>query len=413
MHVLDRPRPDAPRGRAASSPAPRSRSPRTPSCEPNGPCASRGLSGSLRNCSRCSPRTTSNWYSTREPSGSSVVTYHRSVSAQPAQPQRVGQADHPVSHHHLVGVPRHRNVARAPSMIGAPWRSRNRSIGAASSGRRSSSRLIASLRWRALRDRDGGRRSSAASPGCRPCRRRRSPARRPAAHRRPQLDPGAVVEQQAARVARTGGRAPARAPGRRGAAGGARAASRRRPRTRPSPRSQTSAPWTPCGPRSLKSTTRSVIAIAPGRPGDHGQLARQARPRTAAGSAAACRRDRRRWRAPPRRPAASATSSGAGRSARCSSAGAAASSSPYSWSTVSQVPVRRCSARRRDAVGRTPRRRVLADACRRCTRVHALERALEAQRVDARRARPWRRGRRAPPPAKRLVGARARRVSRP
>ena len=74
-----RSRPAGPRGRGAPSRAPRSPVAAHTELEPIGLCATRGLSGSLKR-SWWSPRRISNWYSTREPSGSSVVAAQRSVS---------------------------------------------------------------------------------------------------------------------------------------------------------------------------------------------------------------------------------------------------------------------------------------------------------------------------------------------
>ena len=139
--------PGGPRGRVGTTTARRSpRRPR-PSCAPNGPWASLGLSGSLTYSSRCSPRTISNWYSTREPSGSSMVTHHRSV---PGIRRNGSGSGSPTTRWRTMtssASPRQRNVANRPSMTGrgVPRRGTGRPP-APSTASRSRSRLMASLR---------------------------------------------------------------------------------------------------------------------------------------------------------------------------------------------------------------------------------------------------------------------------
>ena len=145
--------------------------------------------------------------------------------------------------------PRHRNVHRSPSTIGASWRARNRST-AAASGRRSFSRLIASLI---------GAAASAPSLAVglhdqRVRRQRRRPGRGRA------RTPSSSTTQ----------RAGAAAHGQLGHPGGSSTRSRRRacgsstaPGIQPSPTSANSACDGPFAARSWNSSTRSVSAIAP------------------------------------------------------------------------------------------------------------------------------------------------------
>ena len=149
------------------------------------------------------------------------------------------------------------------------------------------------------------------------CRRRRSSTRVPSSSRR-QRAPGEpphehlrvhrVVEPQPAPRVRQS--RPRRGRARRRG---------RRPRRR----------WTPCGPKSLKSTTRRVSAIAPADQATTGSSGEGRDGEQPQRSAAACRRGRRRSASTDalgraaRRPRR-----GAGRSPRCASGGAAVSSSP-------------------------------------------------------------------------------------
>ena len=276
----------------------------------------------------------------------SVVTYQRSVSLHAAQAQRVGQADHPVPDRHLVGVPAPQE--RRPGALDD-----RRAVPLDEAVDRGA---VEGLAVEQPVDRQLGRPSATAHgrpPAGRPCRRRSAPEHPRARTRRPRSRPGcrrraagrsAGANRRTSTFAWTGS-----SRRRRRRACGIATTSR----TRPSPRSQTSAPC---------DALRAAVVVEhdplgqrhrPGRPGDDGQLGRRARRRTAAGSAAGCRRGRRRSPRRPRRASSSATSCRWRAIGSLLSGGAAASSSPYSWSTVAQVPVvdvartaRRASAKR-------------------------------------------------------------------
>ena len=116
-------------GSGWSSRVPRSRARSRPTNCPPGCARAGGFSGSLMR-SRCSPRATSSWYSTREPSGSSSTTYHRSVPRSRRSGSCSGSPKIRWTRSTASASPRYRNVQRAPSTIGTSCRARNRSTAA-------------------------------------------------------------------------------------------------------------------------------------------------------------------------------------------------------------------------------------------------------------------------------------------
>ena len=214
----------------------------------------------------------------------SVETYQRSVSFTCRRRRGSGRPTTRCRTDTSSACPRHRNVAREPSMIGAPCRSMNRSIAAPSRGLRSSSRLMASLDAAAAHEvrRAAGLRQHASILGHGPVG--------------PDLDLGAVVEQQAASRARTAARAPSRGSSRRAAGGGARGASRPR-----------SGPVRSRGPRPPRPGRLAGHGRCRARPARSAPSPRPTRPRRAARAAGTTANRRRQRSRMPTCPPAIAT----------------------------------------------------------------------------------------------------------
>jgi hypothetical protein len=113
--------------------------------EPTGECERCGLSGSLIR-SYVSPRRISSWYSTREPSGSSSTTDHRSTPRSRRSGSGSGRTGDPVPYPDLVGLAAEQERAVPALDDRHRVRCRKRSTVAVSERARSLSRLIASRR---------------------------------------------------------------------------------------------------------------------------------------------------------------------------------------------------------------------------------------------------------------------------